>query len=488
MEHETIGWVKKEVMQLESSSTHGLHFFDILLKTVLQLLRSQVAEDSCQPVGEACNLCLDFIITLEALVEEPSGITTSRDDVKMDPELKVEVTSSEWNVYPLAVDALSNCDLRSIKKEVPEEPLAVSEFTSCIKEEPDLDLGIDTTDSNVISDVQWKLRASSFCSASNMSMMGNNFGDFTCSTCLQRFSSKYSLIMHVFIHIDAVDVPSHVCRCCGEVFHSDNCLNKHMMKKEEDRTLIAHPLADTNKCSGTCSCGQFTNIDHTSQRCYSEPDNYSLCQNNSKLVSTCTVHTKPYKCGKCCKSFAYASRLQAHAVVHSGIKSYKCDVCGKLFARCDHLKNHKLVHSKVKPYKCDVCGKLFARVHNLKNHSLVHSGVKSYKCDTCGKLFARVHNLKAHAVVHLRVKPHKCHVCEKLFTRIDNLKSHILLHSKVKSHKCTVCGKMFARADHLKCHGQALHPGTKPHKCDVCGESFANLHDIKYHLLVHSGA
>ncbi|XP_049796194.1 uncharacterized protein LOC126212827 isoform X3 [Schistocerca nitens] len=106
MEHETIGWVKKEVMQLEPSST---------------------------------------------LLEEPSGITTSSDDVKMDPELKVEVTASELNVYPLAVDALSNCDLRSIKKEVPEEPLAVSEFTSCIKEEPDLDLGIDTTDSNTQS-------------------------------------------------------------------------------------------------------------------------------------------------------------------------------------------------------------------------------------------------------------------------------------------------------------------------------------------------
>ncbi|XP_046983745.1 uncharacterized protein LOC124553804 isoform X5 [Schistocerca americana] len=72
MEHEAIGWVKKEVMQLEPSS---------------------------------------------ALLEEPSGITTSSDDVKMDPELKVEVTASEWNVYPLAVDALSNCDLRSIKKE-----------------------------------------------------------------------------------------------------------------------------------------------------------------------------------------------------------------------------------------------------------------------------------------------------------------------------------------------------------------------------------
>ncbi|XP_047101301.1 zinc finger protein 83-like isoform X1 [Schistocerca piceifrons] len=446
MEHEAIGWVKKEVMQLEPSS---------------------------------------------ALLEEPSGIATSSEDVKMDPELKVEVTASEWNVYPLAVDALSNCDLRSIKKEVPEEPLAVSEFTSCIKEEPDLDLGIDTTDSNVISNVQWKLRASSFCSASNMSVMGNNCGDFTCSTCLQRFSSKYSLIMHVFIHIDAVDVPSHVCRCCGEVFHSDDCLNKHMMKKEEDRTLIAHPLADTrklHKCSGMCSCGQFTNIDHVSQRCYSEPDNYSLCRNNSKLVSTCTVHTKPHKCGKCCKSFAYASRLQAHAVVHSGIKSYKCDVCGKLFARCDHLKNHKLVHSKVKSYKCDVCGKLFARVHNLKNHSLVHSGVKSYKCDTCGKLFARVHNLNAHTVMHLGVKSHKCHVCEKLFTRIDNLKSHILLHSKVKSHKCNVCGKMFARADYLKYHEEALHPGMKPHKCDVCGECFATLRDVKYHLLVHSGA
>ncbi|XP_049770160.1 forkhead box protein D3-like [Schistocerca cancellata] len=95
----------------------------------------------------------------------------------------------------------------------------------------------------------------SFCSAAYMSMVDNIFSVFTCSSCLQRFSSKYSLIMHVFIHIDCVQPPLHVCRYCGEVFLTYFGLNKHLRTKDDDGTLIARPFSDAGKtCHSSDLC------------------------------------------------------------------------------------------------------------------------------------------------------------------------------------------------------------------------------------------
>ncbi|XP_047101489.1 uncharacterized protein LOC124720210 [Schistocerca piceifrons] len=87
----------------------------------------------------------------------------------------------------------------------------------------------------------------SICSADNTSTADNNISVFTCSSCLQSFSSKYSLVMHVFLHVDGVEPPSHVCRYCGEVFLTRRGLNKHLRTKDGDETVSAHTFSDTRK-------------------------------------------------------------------------------------------------------------------------------------------------------------------------------------------------------------------------------------------------
>ncbi|XP_049796188.1 zinc finger protein 665-like isoform X1 [Schistocerca nitens] len=429
---------------------------------------------------------------------------------------------------------------------VVEDPFETSRVYVYIKEDPDLDLGVDATDNGEASTrglasdsarsshlsnenygssfketvspavtcdeltQETVTHSNSFCNADNMSEMDNEFCDFTCDTCLQRFSSKYSLIMHVFIHIDTAQPPLHVCRCCGEVFLDNDALNKHVSMKEDGRTLIAQPFPDTREvysCRDVCeniftakdhmpvaltaptvsdSCGQFANIYYASQGYYCDPSSWSLCQKNGKTVSSCPIHTKPHKCDVCSKSFAYASLLRTHSLVHSGVMSHKCDVCGKMFVSVDHLKNHKSVHSAAEKHKCDVCGKLYTTVHNLKAHTLVHSAAKAHECAICGKLFATLGQLKSHAIVHSGVKKHKCDVCGKLFARFGELKVHGLVHSAVKSHECDICGKLFARPSNLKAH-TLLHSAVKSHKCNVCGKFFSRLGQLKNHELVHSG-
>ncbi|XP_049796146.1 uncharacterized protein LOC126212786 [Schistocerca nitens] len=87
----------------------------------------------------------------------------------------------------------------------------------------------------------------SICSADDTSTADNNISVFTCSSCLESFSSKYSLVMHVFLHVDGVEPPSHVCRYCGEVFLTRRGLNKHLRTKDGDETVSVHTFSDTRQ-------------------------------------------------------------------------------------------------------------------------------------------------------------------------------------------------------------------------------------------------
>jgi len=78
----------------------------------------------------------------------------------------------------------------------------------------------------------------------------------------------------------------------------------------------------------------------------------------------------------CGKSFAFASRLASHIVIHSEAKPYACEVegCGKSFAHDTTLLYHTRTHSGDKPYACKVdgCGYYCTQSSNLKKHTLSH--------------------------------------------------------------------------------------------------------------------
>ena len=50
---------------------------------------------------------------------------------------------------------------------------------------------------------------------------------------------------------------------------------------------------------------------------------------------------KRHECLYCGKRFPTPSKLQRHALVHTGEKPFSCDVCLKGFTQLAHLKNHK---------------------------------------------------------------------------------------------------------------------------------------------------
>ncbi|XP_049798446.1 zinc finger protein 492-like [Schistocerca nitens] len=380
------------------------------------------------------------------------------------------------------------------------------------------------------------------------SIREKEFHKFNCDLCLKSFPSKYRLIMHVFNHIDGVQAPAYVCKSCGEVLPTDDCLKKHLRMSEVDQTLSAAnreildwsddheniislesvrdgTMEQTEKQSSSkesrktfkkflndvCNTHNVTQAAEKPERCdddgmLSTSDNFNVqgvlsakrchrCDVCAKLFTLLSalrshklIHTgkRPYKCSVCGKSFVNSGNLKTHELIHTGSRPYKCSVCGKSFTQSGNLKRHVLLHTGRRPYKCDTCGKSFSALSNLKFHVLIHTGKRPYKCSVCEKSFNHPSHLKGHELIHAGTRPHKCDTCGKYFTYLSNLRKHTLVHTGERPHSCSACGKSFNYSSNLKIH-ELIHTGKRPHTCDTCGKSFNVLSNLKSHVLIHTG-
>ncbi|KAG8146122.1 hypothetical protein E2320_012517 [Naja naja] len=89
---------------------------------------------------------------------------------------------------------------------------------------------------------------------------------------------------------------------------------------------------------------------------------------------------RPYKCGKCDKTFRYAHEYSWHQKVHAGEKTYRCSDCAKCphcektFRRGSTLIRHRRIHmGKEGPFECPHCQQAFGQSANLLKHQRMHS-------------------------------------------------------------------------------------------------------------------
>ncbi|XP_049797081.1 zinc finger protein 492-like isoform X2 [Schistocerca nitens] len=434
--------------------------------------------------------------------------------VKQDPELKQHADGSEHNVETatryrydsarLTQSTGGSCGIlceETYHHGLFQDKLVIDMKTSTHE------LGPNTED--VIIDKECSVATRYDCST-----MKTEFHVYSCNFCRQSFSSKYRLIMHVFVHIDGTQPPLYVCKWCGEVFQSNVCLKNHL-RMSENSVLPAgnhekYGSSDHHQSSIFLDSEPEVSVtEHNEQSSYKETSKASKKSSNDRRythvrnemeksndygASSTAVNVtaqadlltanRTHKCDICGKLFARSCDLKRHALIHTGKRPHKCDICGKSFAQLCHLKTHTLIHTGEKPHKCEICGKSFTMLGDLKKHTLIHTGKKPHKCEICGKCFTMLGDLKKHTFFHTGEKPHKCEVCGKAFAMSGNLKKHTLIHTGKKPHKCEICAKSFAMSDTLNRH-VLIHTGKKPHKCVICDRSFTQLGTLKTHALLH---
>merc|ERR1712117_387646 len=61
----------------------------------------------------------------------------------------------------------------------------------------------------------------------------------------------------------------------------------------------------------------------------------------------------------------------------------KCKICQITFAGASSLRRHNLIHTDERNISCDECGKKFRDKADLADHKRMHAGVKNYACQYC---------------------------------------------------------------------------------------------------------
>lgn len=281
---------------------------------------------------------------------------------------------------------------------------------------------------------------------------------YICDPCRLPFTCADSLRKHLLNEHGVRHQKEHKHKCpeCGIGFSVKPDLQQHLKTHKRKESFVC----DICKKS-------YTLLDRLKQhllRGHQKPPESHLCSECGKCFSSSallkqhsSVHSKelPYICEPCGKSFRRLPDLKKHLLsVHQKLRARLCHICGKSFK---HLKIHFKIHTK--PFECELCEKSFCSAGGLKMHlSNIHQNLRPYQCSECPRRFSQICNLKTHfSKIHQGTELHEC--CGEKFSTKKSYKQHLKTHIGKYIFKCDVCKDVFTRMSNLERHVKIMHIG-----------------------------
>ncbi|KAJ8734295.1 hypothetical protein PYW07_014846 [Mythimna separata] len=290
-----------------------------------------------------------------------------------------------------------------------------------------------------------------------------------CDDCGGSFKSKCKLAVHwKNVHL----LSKLVCPSCKRQFKTFKAFNIHKKKQ-----------------SMSCRAASKVRIEGLGKkRVFHCKDCVYSTRRIKDMDAHLVIHSglRPYQCKDCLKCFTQHASLQGHR--ESSHKEYRvvstCQYCGKIIKGRNQFYKHLRQHTP-KSVQCEVCKKILKSRDNLANHMKRHTGVRGYTCETCSANFYTMGELCNHRKrVHDKSKSFKCDMCEYTAFTAGLLKTHKSRHT-ASNVVCLECGFFFENAEKLAIH-QKRHD-EKNFSCPECDKSFFRRDSLRRHILKKHG-
>ncbi|XP_045498601.1 zinc finger protein 32-like [Colias croceus] len=137
---------------------------------------------------------------------------------------------------------------------------------------------------------------------------------------------------------------------------------------------------------------------------------------------------------------------------------WMCSMCPARYSSAGGLEAHELVHAGLRPHRCTCCDHAYTSRSALLRHARKHSGER-YTCDHCGRDFSSKTAIAAHMDTHLPLKKYACTECEKRYAQKSALRLHVRRdHRRLPPPcACQLCPRRYPRMSLLKQHMKKAH-------------------------------